>query len=187
MNQRNILVGIIIALLLVIGIFVWQNNKSEETKVTNQTQENSNQSTPTSTPSPTATPAQPTVIDLSTFEKSMMAKGKNWTLTRVTVNNKNANMDVKVNAPLTLQFDTTKKTYSGFAGCNNFSGTYTSSGSFKFDFGATASTKMACPALDLETEFFKAMNAVSTFGIKGDQLVFTSEDGFTELLYNQAI
>jgi heat shock protein HslJ len=58
---------------------------------------------------------------------------------------------------------------SGFAGCNSFSGSYTTAGS-TLTFGPLASTKMACqrPASAVEDEYLRALAGVSVWSIGGD-------------------
>ena len=193
MNKQNLLIIIIIVLIVALGIALWQNSKTADApeQVSNNTQNTDSAPTEDQDQEPN-TPEQelPAADDAASFENDLANKGKSWTLWQVTLDKKVVNMDAKISAPLTLQFDTDKNSYTGFAGCNNFSGTYSTSGTMGFDFGATVSTKKACAdpkPQSLENSIFQAMEKVSTTGIKGNQLVFTSADGYTELVYNQAI
>lgn len=110
----------------------------------------------------------------------------NWVLWRVTLNNKTADLNVKVPAPLTLQFDTKAKKVSGFAGCNTFSGSYTAGANNKLVLGPIMATELGCSASSLESTILQAMNKVTMYGIKGDQLVLDSADSSTEIVYSQA-
>jgi heat shock protein HslJ len=71
---------------------------------------------------------------------------------------------------------------SGNGGCNTFSGTATI-GDGTIDFGALASTRMACAdeaATQLETEYLAALDAATTWTMDGEELVL---GGTTELRY----
>ena len=189
MTQKKILIPIIVALVLIIGfLLIRESQRRADLKADPDLAEYMKTGVyPADSEQKNGTTEQEAPADVETFEKTLATRGENWTLWRVTVDKKNIDMDVNITAPLTLQFDTSKKSYSGFAGCNNFSGTYKSSGESAFDFGSTVSTKKACSAMDLENGIFQAMDKVNRFGIKGDQLVFTSEDGYTELVDSKAI
>lgn len=58
---------------------------------------------------------------------------------------------------------------TGFAGCNTFQGTYTL-GQHGLSFPPLAATKMACPELELEQQFFDALRATLDYGLSGDTL-----------------
>ena len=186
MNKQSLLIIIIIILVAALGIVLWQNSKTADApeQISNNTE---NTDTQTSEPdSDTAEPADVPFNENEEFEKELQVNGNNWTLWKVTVDKKEVDMSMNVPAPLTLQFDPAKNSYSGFAGCNSFSGTYSATDNNVFDFGAAASTKKACPAtMQLENGIFKAFDKAVRYGIKGNQLVFTSEDGYTELVYDQ--
>lgn len=64
----------------------------------------------------------------------------------------------------------------GFAGCNSFSGSFKVDGR-QISFGALASTRMACPYLDQESEMFERLAQVTRFGITGDHLDLLDKDG----------
>lgn len=189
MTHKKILIPIIVVLVLIIGfLLLRESQRRADLKADPDLAEYMKTGVyPEDSQQKNGTTEQETSADVETFEKTLAMRGENWTLWRVTVDKKNIDMDVNVSGPLTLQFDTSKKSYSGFAGCNNFSGTYQSSGELAFDFGSTVSTKKACDAMELETAIFQAMDKAHRFFIKGDQLVFTSEDGYTELVYSKAI
>jgi len=59
--------------------------------------------------------------------------------------------------------------YSGHGGCNGVGGDYTLEGE-KIKLSAGFSTMMACPELDLEHKYMKALNEVDSYKIKGDLL-----------------
>ena len=60
-------------------------------------------------------------------------------------------------------------TATGMAGCNRFRGTATVSGG-ELRFGALVSTKMACPALELETRYLAALDGVRGYRTAARQL-----------------
>ena len=64
---------------------------------------------------------------------------------------------------------------SGNAGCNNFNGSY-DIGPGELSFGNLASTLMACPEMELERRFHRALEEVNRFAISGNRLtLFNSE------------
>jgi heat shock protein HslJ len=86
-----------------------------------------------------------------------------------------------------LIFDKSKKGYSGFAGCNGFSGTYKASAPDNFSFGATAATKKYCmESSTLENNIFSAMQKVKEFVILENGNLLLRGDG-VKLEYKKAI
>jgi len=74
-----------------------------------------------------------------------------------------------------LKFGPEEGRVSGFAGCNTINGSYeTDAGNLNF--GLLATTMMACPQLDQETEFLKALEGIKHFSILGESLAL-SDDG----------
>jgi heat shock protein HslJ len=69
---------------------------------------------------------------------------------------------------------------SGFAGCNNFSGSYTLEGD-QLKIGPVASTQMACaePGSSVETAFHKALSGTLRYSVDGDTLTATNASGET--------
>lgn len=61
----------------------------------------------------------------------------------------------------------------GHVGCNSISGTYTLGNLNRISFSKMISTKMACPVLDMETEFLKVLGMADSFTITGDMLVLS--------------
>ena len=64
----------------------------------------------------------------------------------------------------------------GSAGCNRMVGTYQTDGS-SLKFGPLAVTRMACPALETEGKFLKALDATTRYEIAGSQLTLFGGDG----------
>ncbi|PWK20348.1 META domain-containing protein [Xanthomarina spongicola] len=75
---------------------------------------------------------------------------------------------------LTIEFNDSIKTVSGFSGCNRFSGTYTLNGN-TIKFGSLASTRMACmdSVNTIETKMLEALSNTNTIN---------SENGSISLL-----
>jgi len=61
---------------------------------------------------------------------------------------------------------------NGNSGCNNFFGTYELFETNSIKFSQIGSTKMACPDMQPEYLFFKALGLVNSYTLIGDTLVF---------------
>ena len=66
---------------------------------------------------------------------------------------------------------------TGVGGCNNFSGSYTTSGARDLEFGPLMATKMACANLGVEDAFFAALEAVRHWNVVGNRLELTDAAG----------
>jgi heat shock protein HslJ len=75
-------------------------------------------------------------------------------------------------------------TATGNSGCNTFNGSVTLDGS-SIDFGALATTRMACPepGMSLETAFLGGLDGATSWRIDGGQLVL---EGATEMRFDPA-
>lgn len=58
----------------------------------------------------------------------------------------------------------------GNGGCNRFSGSFEQPTPEQLRFGNLLSTKMACPALEVEAQFMSALSKVAYYRITGDTL-----------------
>lgn len=69
-----------------------------------------------------------------------------------------------------IQFDTLRKLVSGNAGCNRMTGTidYNDSQKHIIKFSKIATTRMACPDMDRETEFLEVLSKIVRFEAVGD-------------------
>jgi heat shock protein HslJ len=68
------------------------------------------------------------------------------------------------------------KRVSGSGGCNRISGTYeTGAGTLRFS--PMISTKMACPSMDTETAFLRALNGTRRYRIEGRILELMDGEG----------
>jgi heat shock protein HslJ len=63
----------------------------------------------------------------------------------------------------------------GSAGCNRMTGTYQLDGQ-KLKFGPLATTRMACPAMETETAFLKALQATTRYEVRGSSLTLYGAD-----------
>ena len=63
----------------------------------------------------------------------------------------------------------------GSAGCNRMTGTYKLDGE-KLKFGPLATTRMACPAMQTETAFLKALEATTRYEVSGSSLTLYGAD-----------
>ena len=63
----------------------------------------------------------------------------------------------------------------GSAGCNRMMGTYEVEGA-KLKFGPLATTRMACPAMETEIAFLKALGATTGYELSGNSLTLFGGD-----------
>ncbi len=63
----------------------------------------------------------------------------------------------------------------GSAGCNRIRGSYKLDGE-KLKFGPLATTRMACPAMETETAFLKALEATTRYQVSGSSLTLYGAD-----------
>lgn len=99
--------------------------------------------------------------------------------------------------PLSVRGNTTKEPhlylssgqylFSGNGGCNNISGQYKLINPDSIIFSKVISTMMACPDLEQESVFLKVMEAVRTYRVSGDQLVFLDADKKTIAVFKSVL
>lgn len=75
---------------------------------------------------------------------------------------------------------------NGKAGCNRFFGTYTCGDSARLTFSGMGATKMACPDMDIELQFFKALDSTRNFLIEGDKLSLKGENDNVLAVFKKA-
>lgn len=83
---------------------------------------------------------------------------------------------MSADAPITLAFEDGRVVGSG--GCNQYSGSYTQSGD-ALDVGPVAATKRGCFG-DIgvaETQYFQALDGVTSVRVDGDTLVLSGDKG----------
>lgn len=112
-----------------------------------------------------------------------MAKleGVKWELK--TLNDKEIKL-VDNSSEVYIQFNEVEKKVNGRGGCNRFFGNYELDGD-KLKFSPLGATRMACPDLELETEFFRVLETVDAYSIKDGQLSLKSK-GKVVAVFNEA-
>ena len=68
-------------------------------------------------------------------------------------------------------FKNTDNRFNGHGGCNGFSGTYELRSGNSISLSNAVATRMACPNMEIETQFLQALQAADNFEVVGDQLV----------------
>jgi heat shock protein HslJ len=111
--------------------------------------------------------------------------GTTWALTSYAAAGETRQVPDDVLADAT--FSATDSTVSGSAGCNRYTGPFTSSGS-ELTFGALATTQMACvgAASDVEAAYLANLAAARTFTATGEALTIYDEAGAAILEYAPA-
>jgi heat shock protein HslJ len=103
--------------------------------------------------------------------------GKNWKLEQLMgapVVGRNA-----AGAPY-IHFAADTNRVTGSTGCNNFFGTYKLTAPGKITFGTIGSTKRACPNMDVEANYLKALNSATSYKLDG-QMLTLGDDKTAEL------
>lgn len=110
--------------------------------------------------------------------QSQALAGTSWRVTGYN-NGRQAVVSVLADTQLTVAFAADGRV-SGSAGCNNFTGTYTASGS-SLQFGPAATTRKMCArpegVMAQEQQFLKALETVATIRHEGDQAELRTADG----------
>lgn len=77
----------------------------------------------------------------------------------------------------TIRFEADSSRAAGFAGCNRWSGSYTSDGR-ALRFGPIVTTKMACAeGMQLEQQMAAALEATRRVELSAEQLIFVGDAG----------
>ncbi len=71
------------------------------------------------------------------------------------------------------------------APCNNFFGSITLKSEDTIEFGKMGSTMMACPQLDKERKMFKAFDAIRTWKIENNRLIFSDEQNVEFMVFRK--
>jgi len=69
-----------------------------------------------------------------------------------------------------LNLDSKTGKFSTYVGCNSFSGNYLMKDAGLLSFSMVAGTKMACPNMDFENDYMKALDKVNSYMIEGNML-----------------
>lgn len=118
---------------------------------------------------------------LLTYEQADTSVEGSWTITGLNNGQGAVVSDATVNT-LTATFADGE--FSGFGGCNQLFGTYTTSGGDDgIEIGPVGGTMMACEgdAGTIEAQYTAALGAVSTYVVDGDQLTMRDADGATQI------
>jgi heat shock protein HslJ len=100
-------------------------------------------------------------------------EGTEWRLVDIGGQPSPAGADSTRHPGFTLLADGRK--VQGSAGCNRMTGTYKLDGD-KLKFGPLATTRMACPAMETETAFLKALEATTRYEVSGSSLTLYGAD-----------
>lgn len=95
------------------------------------------------------------------------AAGSVWKLTSLN--------GAEFTAEATLEFGEEGK-FFGKAPCNVYNGTQTADYPW-FETGPIAATQMACPELEAETAYLRALDAMTIAEVVGDTMILSNEDG----------
>lgn len=71
-----------------------------------------------------------------------------------------------------INLDSKSGKFAAYAGCNNFAGTFVMKATTKLAFSKIMGTKMACPNMNFESDFIKALEKVDNYMIEGNSLHF---------------
>lgn len=105
-----------------------------------------------------------------------------WTLNRL--NDAPINRSVKIP---NMVINLSQKQLSGTGGCNNYTGQITELTANTVNFGKVVNTRRACINKNIEQEYLTALNAVQSYQIKGDNLIFYNAEGDKILSYMKGI
>ncbi len=95
--------------------------------------------------------------------------GKYWKLTEL--NGKKIGADGKVSKEIHMTLKPIQQSVTGNAACNSFFGSYELKEGNRIHFSGIASTKMACPNLETETEFLNMLGIADNYSILEDTLI----------------
>jgi len=99
-------------------------------------------------------------------------KGVKWVLE--TLNGEKVKLTETGNE-MFIQFDMAEKRVNGRAACNRFFGNFELDHT-KLKFSPMGATRMACPDLQTETEFFQMLEKVDSYSLKDNTLSFLSKE-----------
>jgi heat shock protein HslJ len=134
------------------------NNQSQTTEPGTDTAKVDNTTT---APAPSSAPLAST--------DSTGLKEKYWKLTEI--NGKPVKVDSTFMKEPHVIFKTDQNQVNGNGGCNGFGGQYELKAPNRIKIDRLVSTQMACPALDIENQFTKALTEADNYYVNGDTLV----------------
>lgn len=86
------------------------------------------------------------------------------------------------NSDIYIQFNEAEKKVNGRGGCNRFFGNYDMDGD-KLKFSPIGATRMACPDLQTESEFFRVLETVDAYSIKEGLLSLKSKGNVVAVFF----
>jgi copper homeostasis protein (lipoprotein) len=110
---------------------------------------------------------------------------KYWKL--IELNGKPVRMDSNFRKEPHLFLKENQNLFSGNGGCNNISGQYKLTNPDSVSFSKVISTMMACPDLQLESLFLKALSKVRAYRVSGDKLSFIDENKKTVAVFKSML
>ena len=113
-------------------------------------------------------------------------EGTSWSATGV--NNGNGGVQsTTLTETISLSF-MAEGAVSGFSGCNQYTGSYVTSGTDGLTISDLAITRMACEAdaMTLESQYTAALAKVATYAISGNTLTLRDADGATQATFAAA-
>lgn len=114
---------------------------------------------------------------LATFTPQSQSLAGTWEVVGVN-NGKGGVVSIATDQVITLEFAEDGRV-AGSAGCNRYTGTFTTEGE-KVTFGPAAATRKMCPdakVMEQEQNFLTALGTVSTVQVEGDRAHFRAADG----------
>lgn len=182
MNKKNIIIASLALIILILAIIMWQDsNKSREALLDSNNNDSAIQKPingdDTGSQNPIDKPPVSSNPDDGMDVEAEMA-GKSWVLYGIEKDGKDMDMSAKVSKPISLEFKSSDKSYSGFGGCNGFGGNYKFTSSNNITFEPPISTKIYCQggASELEQQYLQLLSEVKTVWFKGDSLVLIKDD-----------
>lgn len=107
--------------------------------------------------------------DMTTDKASEGIFDVSWNMT--TLEGKDLENSIQNGKTIHFTLHSEDNRFSGFSGCNNFSGTYTLETGNRISFSQIASTRMACPDSKIdEQEILDVFNLVDNYSISGNTL-----------------
>ena len=112
------------------------------------------------------------VVGCNSSKNMAKLSGVKWVLQ--TLNDKELSL-TDPNSEIFIQFNEAEHRVNGRGGCNRFFGNYEMESS-RLKFSPMGATRMACPDLQTETEFFQMLDGVDGYSIKDNKLSFLSKN-----------
>jgi putative lipoprotein len=110
--------------------------------------------------------SRPTILPLQ-MARTISLQGPDWYLHSLG----GEAVDIALEARPHIHFDPQADTFHGFAGCNNFKGSYSLDGT-RLELGPAAATRKACVSgMDVEGRFLAVLQEVGSWRLEDGQMV----------------